>query len=265
MLRLKHSFFGLCSTAMVVLVSLSLLCPLSVSAAGRQGAFTRFQAGVVLNDSKITQDNINAVLFNSGYRSGSNDPNCLSRNPPWSLLIAYRWSEKLQLTGYFSPAFSTYYYFNNTLTDDPDKDYIEMTVRTGNAGFNFDFIFMPYRPMWRKAGFQLSLFSGVQSVLLSESISAGVPDNDTLTGKGFQVFTTFKGETGLSAQFGFDASFHINEHVSFTPFRLLWNVPVLRPAFSTEVFRTDRTTRVLSGRNYGCGGLFWYIGAAYHF
>jgi hypothetical protein len=227
--------------------------------------FKHFGFGFYFSNSQQVQSDLSTVLQVSGYRSGVNDPVVSLQAAPVLLDFSYRWSGHLQLDVIYSLAGDTYGYYNYNSSIPSEKDYLELSVRPSGLSMKVDFILLPYRPLWKKLGFQLSVSSGIQGVRLKEELNVSVPYDDSLNVSRGELFLTSAVSTGLSSTFAFDAALQFNEHLSVIPFRLVWNVPVLRPSFSRQEFRTSDNTRVLGGRNYDCGGLFWYLGAAFHF
>ena len=238
-----------------------LLLHLASQASADDSSFSKFHISIWLNNGKIFQNNVNTVLNVAGYRLGKDPAYFQMTSPVVTFGFSYRWTSRLQSTITLATGSHATASFGNYTIGSNSSEKLDLDISSSMIGSNFDYLIVPYQKLWKNGGLQLTISSGAHGVALKESLIEKLPNADS-------SLTTFNAGTtswGFVAQFAFEAAIIIHRNFSITPFRLNWSVPVLRPSFNQVQFETRDYHRSIGGRNYENGGLFWQIGAAYHF
>ncbi|MFM2136049.1 MAG: hypothetical protein RL021_1449 [Bacteroidota bacterium] len=247
------------------------------AANGETPGLRKFAGGFSFGRYPVHQNNVSTVFDVAGYRLVNADfdqsytSSAVSPNAPvsvsypgTSLLLDYcpegRLGLRIELL-WSSTATRNYANINHA---DTVNDRLSLKINSTSSNLMAFYRILPYKAR-KKVGLELTTSAGIAFCSLSERIDVRYPLSDT-TGEAMSVSQqSHLNHSGVSALFGFDALIRIGQRFSFMPARILWGLSVLYPSFDELRFESGSNRRVLPARNYDLSGLYWQIGAFYHF
>lgn len=246
-------------------------------AVGQPADHRPFAVGFTFGGYPVSQHNVSAGFKVAGYRlvnSGFDDPftpSAVSANAPVSascpgssFFIDYCPDGRLGVRLDFSRSVTSDQQYANVLFLDTVDDRLRLKLRSSAANVLAFYRILTYKGH-RKVGVELTTSAGLSLCSISEHMDVRFPATDTASTLGEVAGSSQLKDGGFSALFGFDAVVRIGNRFSFIPARILWGLSVVRPSFDELRFINGPDRRVLPARNYDLSGLFWQLGAAYHF
>lgn len=257
---------------------LTVFVSLTVSEAyGETQGFRQFAGGLTFGRYPVRQSNVSTVFDVAGYRLVNADfdqsflSSAVSLNAPvsvsypgTSLLLDYCPEGRLGVRFELMRSSTDTRNYANINHADTVNDRLRLKVNSTSSNLMAIYRILPYRAR-KKVGLELTTSAGISLCSVSELIEVRYPVSDT-SGQALTVSQQSRlNHSGVSALFGFDAVIRIGPHFSFMPARILWGLSVLYPSFDELRFVSGSERRVLPARNYDLSGLYWQIGAFYHF
>lgn len=237
----------------------------------------RFAAGFSFGGYPVHQRDVSTCFQVVGYRSvgaafdESFDPAAVSSAasvavafPGSAVILDYCPKNHLGLRLEFAGSVTAERNFTNVNHADPVNDRLRLNIRSTSSNVLAFYRVLPYKAR-RKVGVELTTSAGISVCSVKEMVDVRFPVADTAAGLPAVVGNSTLRHGGVSALFGFDAVLRIGPRFSFMPARILWGLSVLHPSFDELRFVSGSDRRILPARNYDLSGLFWQVGAFYHF
>ncbi|MFM2207894.1 MAG: hypothetical protein RL213_1869 [Bacteroidota bacterium] len=239
--------------------------------------FPRYSLRISGGGYSPNQPSVSAALEAVGYRSvaaGFRElllPSDISEHasvhlsyPGLTLGALCRFRPRLGIVAEYCSASLLRSQYANVLYSDTLHDRLELITRASSFNLQSFYLLRPY-PGRKRVGVELSVSGGFSLSGVRERMNVLLPVADTAGFSTTEEYSSDRTAAGFSALFGFDTDIYFGRHFSFSPARILLCLSVVRPSFDELLFESVDARRLLPVRNYDLTGLYWQVGAAYHF